>query len=510
MLKWTCRLRDLFESKGYRTYDEHSQRSSAMREAEFVDGDFPEQFRWEIFKHCFEQASPDYVFMFNRDSVAVMGGHAPVVAAYNPKSKHIRSMCGLPITGLLQRKIDVFWISPTVFVSWISFDLEGDCLYDFKVEFTASHPLSCYVYSVSAFSDGRRKPSSSVAMRFFRHLISPLPANYFFTIRLHVDALFVDKRFLLDDFLSIIPHDAPQPPSRSADTPWTTFQLSLRDYITKDEFRVIFSHKFHPVVKFSFVGCCFDPWVSFDVFCDLLRQARFLRAVDLPTHLIGAKEEPKLRFKRIILKSQDLTASFSDEKWDISPALLHSFSTRHEVTDIRMECHEGFLKRGTNRRELRASIKPFFQPNSNLEQLTIQFYGPPCLDHGRLENVVTACLSRNLCFFNVSFNFCTIDGGLNRVQLWDHCVFPSLSVNYWRIKLKKPDTPISLAVRAINQGLIYRKTTDHVPYDATIAFAGVIFCVVSDGSRSLSKLSGTIFSHLRMSPLVVLAKPLAA
>jgi hypothetical protein len=499
MVKWTCRLRDLFESKGYQTqtYEGYSKRKRQIREAEFVDGDFPEQFRWDTFKQCCEQKNCDYI-LFNRDSV-VRDADAclvPVFDSYSPESQHIRSICGLPITCLLQRKIDIFRISPTVFISGGRFVLEGVHLQDFEVWFNVTDCFSCRIYTLSAFGEGEQEPCSSLAMRFFRHLIAPLPANYFPQLTLRVPCPDVAKRFPLDDFLSIIPHDAPRPPPCNADIPWTSFELSLRDFfkkndgINQNELRAVFSHKFHPVVKMSFRGCRFDPSISFDVFCDLLRQARFLRAVVLPAHLMWAKGEPKLSFKRIILKSQDLTASLHEVvgTLGISHELLHTFVTRHHVADIRMEFPEDFLERETNRMKLQACIKPFFWWNSNLEQLTIQFDGPRDLDHGRLENVVAACLSRNLCFFNVSFNFCTIDGSLDRVQSWDHGVFPQLSVNYWRNNnLKKAAAPISLAVRAINQGLIYRKTTDHVPYDASIAFAGVIFCVVRDGARRLSK-----------------------
>jgi hypothetical protein len=497
MLKWTCRLRDLFEKEGYRTYERSLKHTSKIQEAEFVDGNFPEEFRWEIFKNCCKPYTYDNVLMFNRDSVVRDKSLVPVFDSYSSESQHIRPTCGLPITCLLQRKIDIFWISPTVFISGVGFFLESVRLQDFEVWFNVTDCFSCRIYTLSAFGEGEREPCSSLAMRFFRHLIAPLPANYFSKITLRVGCQAAVKRFQLDDFLSIIPHDAPQPPPCNADIPSTSFELFLRDRdiikqndgINQNELRAIFSHKFHPVVKMSFHGCRFDPSISFDVFCDLLRQARFLRAVGLPIHLMRAKEEPQLICKRIILKSQDLTASFSGWNYfpGISHELLHTFAARHQVTDIRMEFPEDFLERETNREELHACIKPFFQWNSNLEQLTIQFDGPRDLDHGRLEHVVAACLSRNLCVFNVSFNFCTIDRSLNRVQSWDHRVFPRLSVNYWRIKLKKPDTPMALAVRAVNQGLIYRKTTDHVPYNGTIAYAGDIFCVVKHGARRFGR-----------------------
>jgi hypothetical protein len=56
MLQWTCRLRDVLESRGLSTYGADSVRLfSEMREAEFVPGDgaFPNGFRWEDFQRCF-------------------------------------------------------------------------------------------------------------------------------------------------------------------------------------------------------------------------------------------------------------------------------------------------------------------------------------------------------------------------------------------------------------------------------------------------------------------------
>jgi hypothetical protein len=482
MLKWTCRLRDLIESKGYKTCERAVKRCTEIREAEFVDGNLPEQFRWETFKNCCEHKDNVYVWLFNCDSVtSPIGQLVPAINSCSPELLHIRSLCGLPITSVQERKLDVLWLSQTVFVSWTAFSFEQRSLRDFEVEFIAYRGFSCYVYSLSAFGEGEWVSSSSaLAMHFFRHLIGLLPANYFRVIRLC--CLDKSKQFPLEDFLSMVPHDAPLPPLHS-DTQWTKFHLSLEPRsINQDELRAIFSHKFHPLVKLSFNDRVFDQSVPFNVFSDLLRQARHLRAVALPSRLMWAGQPPALSFKSVALKSQGLTAILANDISEISPALLHSFSTQHQVNEIRMEFHHNRWEKAAKRAQLHGCIKPLFQRNSRLEHLTIQF-AEEDFHHVPLESIVSMCLSQSMCFFSASSKIRGIDRNLDRVQYWDQTVFPQLSLNYWRNHVGKPVAKVSLVVKAINQGLIYRKTTDHIPYNSKIAHAGIIFYLIKDGAK---------------------------
>jgi hypothetical protein len=474
-------LRDLIESKGYKTCKESLKRCTEIREAEFVDGNLPEQFRWETFKNCCERKDKAHVWLFNCDSVSwILGKLVPAIDSCSPKSLHIRSLCGLSITSFPQRNIDVWWLSPTVFISWMAFSFQQRSIRDFEVEFIVYHGFSCYIYSLSAFGEGERVSSSSLAMPFFRHLIALLPANYFRVIRLC--CLDKSKQFPLEDFLSMVPHDAPLPPLHS-DTQWTKFHLSLEPRsINQDELRAIFSHKFHPLVKLSFNDRVFDQSVPFNVFSDLLRQARDLHAVALPSRLMWAGQPPALSFKSVVLKSQNLTAILANDTSAVSPELLHSFSTRHQVNEIRMEFHINFWKEAAKRAQLHGCIKPFFHRSSRLEHLTIQF-AEEDFQYVPLESIVSVCLSQSMCFFNASSKIRGIDRNLDRVQYWDQTVFPQLSLNYWRNHVGKPVAKVSLVVKAINQGLIYRKTTDHIPYNSKIAHAGIIFYLIKDGAK---------------------------
>jgi hypothetical protein len=381
-------------------------------------------------------------------------------------------MHGRPIRRLLPRTIDVWWISPTLFISWMEIFLDYARLEEFTVTFLEGGTgWKFHVYSLSAFGSERQIPSWLLPIDFCRHLIALLPANYFRALDLECSPAL--KSVPLDYFLyflSIIPHDAPQPPPCRMDwtflgtqEPWTQFYLSLGRKISQDELRSIFSHQFHPAVMMSFYSGVIDESVSMDVFCNLLQEARYLRAVQLPGRLIRNDNNPKLSFEKIHCKAAVLTSFLPGGNY--SSAFLLSYSKLNEVTDIHMDFSEWQWESDMYRTGLPSFITPFIQ-ESTLERLSLRLR-----DYNRrmkmllVLGAIPVCTSKDLCFFNVEVKACDRYRNLDHIEPWDRGLFPALALNYCRKNITKPVEALSLAIKAVNHGVMYRKTTDHLPCD---------------------------------------------
>jgi hypothetical protein len=493
MLKWTCRLRDLFESKGYQTFTWSLKQCTEIREAEFVGGSFPEEFRWETFMECSNYESRTVASIFSRTSVSNIDHLVPAIDLNSEVAKQIRSMHGRSICRLRPRNIDVWWISPTLFISWMEIFLDKARLEDFQVTFLeGGSGWEFHVYSLSAFGSERQFPSWLLPIDFCRHLIALLPANYFRALVLRCSP--VCKSVPLDyflHFLSIIPYDAPQPPPcrmnwtpLGMDEPWTRFHLYLGRKINQDELRSIFSHQFHPAVMMSFYCSVFDESVSMDAFCNLLREARHLRAVGLPDCLIQNDNNPNLSFEKIRCKAAVLTSFLP--RGSYSSAFLLSYSKFHEATDIHMDFSEWMSASDMHRMGLRSFIGPFFQMESTLERLSLRFRD----SNWRMQmqwvlGAIPACTSKDLCFFNVEVKAWDKYRNLDHIEPWDQGLFPTLTLNYCRKNITKPVEALSLAIKAVNQGVIYRKTTDHLPSNTKTTNAGVIFYLLKARTDSL-------------------------
>jgi hypothetical protein len=487
MLKWTCRLRDLFERKGYQTYRWYEKLCSAIREVEFAGGRFPRKFRWATFRECCNYDEHGAVTpILSHTAVSSVDRLVPAIDLSSEEAQRIRSMSGrtIPSARFLRRKVDVWWLSPTIFISWMEIRLDDACLEDFTVTFLeGGSGWKFRVYSMSAFGNQRQIPSWLVPIDFCRHLITLLPANYFrlISISCSLGPKSVPLEYFLY-FLSVIPHDALQPPPRSVDDPWTHFHLSLGRKINQDELRSIFSHRFHPDVMMSFYDGAFNESVSMEVFCNLLREARYLRAVQLPGRLLQKDDSAKLRFEEIRCKSAVLTSYLTRDS--CSSLCLLSYSKFHKVTDIHMDCTESTWTWGSDMQQrcltLHSFLSPFFHAESGLELLSIRYREEYHSYNGKVKTlwipgIVSACASKDLCFFNVAVEVRGSYRNLARIQSWDQGLFPSLALNYCRKNMMKPMEAFSLAIKAVNHGVIYRKITDHLPSNTKTTNIGVIF-----------------------------------
>jgi hypothetical protein len=141
--------------------------------------------------------------------------------------------------------------------------------------------------------------------------------------------------------------------------------------------------------------------------------------------------------------------------------------------------------------------------DSSLENLCLRFDGVGKTDAGQIAQEIVhqtsyfvaggmpACKSSHLCVFNASLVYWA-DGErttwkCDRVPWWDQVIVPSLTLNFHRKRLTNPAGAVmQFALRAVNQGIVYRKTTDHVPFDPSIANASLIYKLIKNQAQDQS------------------------
>jgi hypothetical protein len=534
MLRYTCRLRDYFENRGFLVEaDNHDQafksrRHLWMREAEFVSGGagFPGECRWETFGLNFGGYSSSPLYDANdRPGWDVV----PFYDATCPGRIWARATAGLQVANEDLRKITILWLSPMDFVTTDVFFIGSKFLRCFDLSCTercSERKVRFTVYSMLSFESNASFELSSLAMKFVQHLVEFLPADYFSEFDLAYRSASGITTFPLDSvlqFLSIIPRKATVlPGTYMKDQHWTRFRLDGQ--VGGEKLRRILSHQLHPNSFLQFAGFApqFEKPFSVKDFIDLLEQIPYRGAIELPPELYydyWADHSP-FCYKKITFQSKNLT--IFHKKRSIVPALpatwLPIILTNLQVSEIKVDALETDCSEQQSP-ELRSFIGPCFSQPSPVERFTIRFFFQRSEEHGGVsvdqrrkwaQRSIPPCTSQNLCFFNGLFSFFHISDihrkngweyrvaprsivddeirSLDRVKQWDEEVFPSVVLNYCSIHLPREleRSVIPSAIKAVNDGNIYRKTTDHVPFDMSIANAGLIFRILITGARNYS------------------------
>jgi hypothetical protein len=531
MLRWTCRLRDALERRGFQVDRYALPRIAEMREAELVsmNGVFPSDFRWEtLVSRVRNRQNIPGLRVYSGGGFQMWGGRPRLtfrdIDPHCPVSMLVRSFSGQPVEDSQQHKIDVLWLSASVFISCFQITdvINGPgpmyrYLFNYEASFSYNAGMTRQTFFASSLSivegDGRREPSP-LSLAFFQHVTALLPADYFNEISLRRRIPQICPVDYLILFLSIIPHNRAPTTQKKADSPVRVVLHGERT-ITRDEFHQILSHQFHPVVQLSFDYSPFDESVSHTAFNDLLRDALYLRAVKLPRGLVRTDSGRDGRlgdFVKIDLKTPDLWIQCSCSAK--SPKWLHATAKHHNAKDINLTFsrQSGSWTRAQRLEFLQPFVNLFMDSDSSLENVCLIFdchifasegvqdeeqacNGNPEQKRTKKINQVAlmvaseipACNSRNLCVFNSYIGDGTskrIDWRCNHVEWWDKAIIPVLVLNFHRKRLTNPvGAVIQLALRAVNQGVVYRKTTDHLPCDASIANAGLIFCIVKQQAQ---------------------------
>jgi hypothetical protein len=481
MLRWTCRLRDAFEARGFLSSEEDSMVLSQIKEAEFVvapNEAFPHEFRWETFCSCFKHA------LFQREVTLVHSGadvaQGPhLVPAMNGScwaSRSARTMNGQAVSDLGHGDINILWLSPTVFISSVKF-LETDQVQDYTVGLGGRR---WSITQLPAFDEVEFDEPSRLPIDFFGHLA---PSEKLGTLELdrsssHPNRFPVDYMMRL---MSLVP---------------LAGEVVLGGLINIDELREILSYQFQPVVKLSFSDAPFDDSVSLDVLMELLKTAPYLRHIELPPQIF-LPEDPSDVKLYVEVDSPALSMHYA---YRVSPTsdALSVISKIHQADDI--TCFRLFVRglwEGGHTALVTSVVHPFLDGRLSLENLRIQVSDEitapfPDLNAFRQElaRAMISCRSKHLCRFNVllfawdmSYDEDSEDAdgvikwNIHRIRQWDEGIFPQVVLNQCNKQMTKAldGRLLPRTIGAINRGILYRKSTDHIPCDMSTANAGLIF-----------------------------------
>jgi hypothetical protein len=460
MLQWTCRLRVALERSGFRAIDlENNSRPECLTEAEFVapNGGFPSDFRWGALQSCYRDRESDTAGKVTPDG---------------------------------RVDFDILWLSPTVFICSLEFERQGDYLPNdcqIAIGLNVENDEKIFqfnAYSLSSLFPGELDEPSLLPFQFLQHVTALLPVNYFDEIllfRLCRHRCPIDHML---QFLAIVPSDGDMARAASADC-GTEFIFDCEGCtFTVDELKAVFSHPFHPSVKLGF-GC--HPFDESVPMIEMLKLSMHLRSIDIPEHLFGMflHEGPRVNFS---VRSSNLTMHGTSalNGDNCTPTLLGTIATIHDVGDI---CLRGEpCGTAAQKLVLECCIRPFVNGSLKSKSLRVHLVGDEGvrLHESEIKEWAAAlsvsCKSKELQKFNVCFYPAPNHRPrkLDKVKQWDAEIMPSLVLNYCGENLTRPleGKILPVSVKAINQGMVYHKTTGHDPFDMRIANAGLIYALL--------------------------------
>jgi hypothetical protein len=485
MFRRTSRLRDLVEKQ----HDCNKRAMEPVREVEFTcrDGTFPDVLRWERFVLQYWSGKFYDVNWNHRESVH-LGTNCPTLHSQVLESDPS------PL------KFHVLWLSPWVFISHYEFCVGGICRCDYVVGFdqydfvSAKHGVGArfYVYQKSSFDGGSEADSPSLLpFTFFHHLTEFLPGDFFRKIVMKSGRC-LPVTFHLG-LLAIIPHNArirTRTRKRSV-----TFQLA--NVATGDDIRQILAHPFHPSARLEFdVWSPFLKLITLDEFNHLFRESQHLRAIQIPSQLVhqaqAASVEDKFSFEKVILRSSRLSIRFEGTA---SFASLNSLAAFYRIVDIKIETSCDLQR---CKKLVRSCLDPHLHEDSVLERLEVRFRGIQSWQSPPIE--FSPCFSRKLHF--VSFSY-YVDPppewrSIDEVEQWDVALFPSVVLNCYRNRLYNhlDGGTLALAIKAVNEGQVYHRSTNHTPFNMSISNVGLIFYLVRMRARGQAVYGGSTLGGL--------------
>jgi hypothetical protein len=500
MFRWTGRLRDVLEKRR----DGSNRVSGRVLEAEFTchDGTFPDPLRWECFVNNYWGGKLDDCNLGNGRDYLLLGSTCAT----------LQLLCAGPVDSDPSHfQFDVLWLSPVVFISHYRFCISNVCPFDYAVAFTRRGG-SCarfFIYRMSSFNSQIKadSPSLLLPIDFFRHLIAFLPGDFFSEIALigRWPPIPVTVHLQL---LAIIPRDAPMPTQTQNHS--VTFRLG--NVATGNDIRQILAHPFHPSVRLEFDDrCSFLGLISLDKFNHLLLESQYLRAIKIPSPLVKAHAATPggaFVFEQALFTSSRLSIGLEGR---VSFSVLHSLAKFHRIIDIKMATSFGGLHDLQGRKKAVSSyFDPHLHEDSPLERLEVWFGDINCWDRPPIE--FSPCFSRKLRFVSISFpGYCEpgwisfygvpavpARGVVDEVEQWDVALFPSVVLNCYRNHLYKRQDggTLALAIKAVNEGQVYRRATDHTPFNMSISNAGLIFYVIRMQARGQAGYGGSTFEGL--------------
>jgi hypothetical protein len=233
-------------------------------------------------------------------------------------------------------KVEVLWLSPTEFISSLDIirtDGEYTNMWHYSLRFvppdTASDrlwPRRMHAYSTSLFTTDcwDAIPAPSIHLHFLRHIIKPLPVNFWVEIELDEGKTYLSPQ-LCTLFLSVIPKTSvpsseftTAEPTLGSDanrsTVYSKTTLWLVMKIDKDKMEAIASQELNPHVRLAFGkfrvppptpvrGINILPWEKIDkdtlpmhLLNELLRESKHIRHFCIPLDLVAFESNDSVSF----------------------------------------------------------------------------------------------------------------------------------------------------------------------------------------------------------------------
>jgi hypothetical protein len=412
-------------------------------------------------------------------------------------------------------RFDVLWLSETVFMSSVHWHA-GPCfpsLCDYQIELSPWHNreiIVFYVYTLSSFTDlmgpRRQTPPSLDPVSYLASMTALLPNDYFHKI--YVSWKRSDVPIPLEKFMAIVPTNTDARRRGPLDcTAVTLFQalepLQLQDILAAlsycEERNLAVRHFLHLKKLDTTINTA-------------LRECPHLRHVDIRERFCQRRREYLLETRLInsevpftenhFLESIAVEAS----SWDSVLPLLQGAARNRGLKHL-------YIFSWKCLHELCPHAEWFFAAMSNvsaLQEIIIACRGYERSVYSLSQNLDPRSVPprTNLCHFSIvitssgegpTWPVPAFKKALVNSDLWDNLVSPRLAVNWYSYRLKQNQgrSPVSNTsaahkeritseklvvvpwkVRAVNLGIVYRKTTYHTPHDMSTANASVLFALL--------------------------------
>jgi hypothetical protein len=401
----------------------------------------------------------------------------------------------------------------------------------FKMRQQCQTPSTCsfHIYYVESFRKYKRRNTLSspyLPLALFHQILPPLPADFFTSIEIAEGAnIGCGCCFYSHALSAVMPAaDAALPPLNAKNYQEYT-EVRFASKIDNFELEAILDHPFHPYVRVAFDQ--FDE-TSLDPedFNYLLRHASdHIRHLKAPKFLI--KFRPSLfgdesfsanpRLETLTIDWTNLRGSLVHSHRDylnntnVSPDLLKGIAQNPNFQRLNLRFDAPiYIIRGKMvhffiNTSVSTLLKKIIPNHPSFKELTVEAKLTPqdgfCSSGRRLDIFVSSSKSFPSSLSHLSFQW--IEGNLKppvSSAAWDSHVIPRLAMNWlfhqthaeqcheaptWALSKKAAhqikrtgvqpaSSLLALQIRAINEGILYRKTTEQRPHDTSTTNASVI------------------------------------
>jgi hypothetical protein len=377
----------------------------------------------------------------------------------------------------------ILWLSETEFVSAFRFSDCEEEYHDRHVDlmFTMSVQLRETSVVIKAYqflppdkrNAAKSKPPSGLALHFLAHLLSPIP-----DLVKEIEVEFQDACPPASS-LSLVPTTVQNVP-----TPITiTFVNSSEDFL-----RALAFHPVHPNVLLSFrqLSYCGISYAEINGLLHLFRKPVNVRVPDKLLHF----EEEKLFTANPAITSLTVTANWETK---VSSNLLDSTTENKSIMKLTVDCPDWAHRNPAlcpdwiNQLLCRAVLDPsssirsltfvsrydFVSGNQSMQKQQLVFHGLTQCLYPSFKGI--HCLSK----FHFAFPNSRYKPTINSNEKWDARFSPALILNCLQQQGGIPTTSISgIAIKRINQGILYSMSTNLFPVDLSASSASAIFAVL--------------------------------